>query len=339
MPYLTTNKPRSTSGILAGEPKNQAPFTNPVLPKQAPTSFQQFPGAVITPGTTVPSGLKLLPGLGTTPTTNTAPAAPPTSSLYDATTDPIYQKIQQLGQSQVGQAVAGGDALRKQILIQLGDPTYAASQQFGDPNAPTYGDATTTAAAAANPYSTLAGLANTHTQNNANIDTAANKAGLYYSSTHANQLGDENQNYNQGIVNADNAAGSQLSGIVGQILAAQNNAQSANIGAAGTATDNAISTALAQGYTVTYDPTTGEPVFTPPGGTGSGAGSTGDDGGQSGTTTGGRTPNTTSYTQSGSSRTYAGAPASAGTSPALIAALLGIQPGAGRGGRLVLPTG
>lgn len=305
MPYQTYSSPyaaprarRSSTGMLSGESKADSPFTNPILPKKAPTVFQVPPvggntgsasaalQGYTTTGPAQPGQVGSL--LPITPPTVVPPETPsgptPGFSIYDPTTDPIYQKITQLGKQQVSQAVAGGDALRKQLLIQLGDPTFAAQQQFGDPNSPVYGDANTTAAAAANPYSTLAGLLTTHTGNNASIDKTDNAAGGYYSSTHANQLADENTSYNKAITDADNNVGSQLSSIVQQILQTQNNAQSANISALDQATSNLIQSAIANGYTFEgYNPD-GTPKFAAPASTG-GGGSGGGGGGSTTATT------------------------------------------------------
>jgi hypothetical protein len=85
-------------------------------------------------------------------------------------------------------------------------------------------DAGTAQAASANPFSTLAGLAQAHTGNLAGIDQTSNLANLYYSSTHANQLGQEGQNY----LGAQNTAAQNLGGLLSGdnqgVLAALENA-------------------------------------------------------------------------------------------------------------------
>lgn len=177
------------------------------------------------------------------PPAGSSPAPSSTVNGTDLSADPILAQIKALGQKSVGGAAASGLAGAKNDLINYG--SVDVPQQLRDmfatqtpSNDPLLGDlpanpvlaalndAGTAQAAAGNPFSTSHQLASAHETNQHNIDQTANLANLFYSSTHANQLGDENQAY----LGAQNGALQQLA----QALSGEN---SGLLGALGSAHD------------------------------------------------------------------------------------------------------
>lgn len=267
MAYTTMKKPNASGYYggyagLGGESKADSPFTRLVAqqPKTAGYMYSGSPGSMAARAPYYAGAVG--PGTSPAPATPAAPAAPSTNALFDPSTDPILQSIKALGTKNIGDAVAGGDALRKQLLTQFGDPALARSTMFGDLNSGTIGDENTALAAQGNPFSTVAGLQHTHQTNDQGIDNSANQANLYYSSTHANQLGDENTNYLKGISDAQGSLQSQLGAVNGQLLSAHQSADMANIDALGTSTQNLINAAIASGYTFGGYDAAGNPILT-----------------------------------------------------------------------------
>jgi hypothetical protein len=105
-----------------------------------------------------------------------APGAPAVNP-YDYSADPAYQRIRALGQRDVGDAEAQALAARKQLAIDQGDPSLAPDEQ-------------TAAAARANPFSIMAGLAKHRAEDPRALIEADNSQNLFYSSTAAKHQSD-----------------------------------------------------------------------------------------------------------------------------------------------------
>lgn len=231
---------------------------------------------------------------------NTSPAGPAAQapSGFDETGDPILAQIKAAGKRNILDASSGALAGAKNDLIGYGSTNVPQSLRdlyanqapssdalFGDlPGNAVLGalnDQGTAQAASQNPYSTLAQLLGAHNANTAGIDTATNANNLYYSSTHANQLGQEGQDY----LGAQNTAAQNLAGLLGGenqgVLGAIGGAHDQYLGAlpsaydrwvqmGGTATGTPVPTA-GDGTTATA-PTAGDsttvPTNTPTGPTG-----------------------------------------------------------------------
>lgn len=150
----------------------------------------------------------------------------------DLSADPILAQIKALGQKSAQDAASGELAGAENALRNYGSvnvpqslrdfltsQTPANDPLLGDlPSNPVLGalnDANTATAAEQNPFSTVRQLSGAHDANVHGIDQASNLANLYYSSTHANELGDENQNY----LGAQDSAVQQLAAL----LSGQNN--------------------------------------------------------------------------------------------------------------------
>lgn len=186
--------------------------------------------SALVPKTTAPAAAKVAP-ISSSP------------SGFSDTGDPILQQIKAIGLRGAQDAASGSLAGAKNDLINYGSTQvpqtlrdlFAAQTPQNDPilgDLPgnpvlaALNDAQTGQAAGANPYSTLAGLKGAHESNVHGIDQAANANNLYYSSTHANSLGDENQNY----LGAQNTAAQNLAAL----LSGENNGL---LGALGSAHD------------------------------------------------------------------------------------------------------
>lgn len=233
-----------------------------------------------------------------------SPAAPPAaagSGVYDLSTDPIVQKIQALNAANYGQAVAGAQASAKQDLIDSGfdftsalaaNPDLAATIN-SSPIGSVLTDQATGEAAAANPYSTAAGLLNTHNQNNTAISQGENDNNLFYSSDRGNQLGTEANNYLGSVAGAQGSLASTLSGLLGGLTTEQQTEQQNLADTIETERENVITNALASGQVMLGYDSNGNPIFgaapttagagggggaavpgTTPGGAGSGVGAT-----------------------------------------------------------------
>jgi hypothetical protein len=197
----------------------------------SPTSFQGF-GA---PSSSAPAvSPTVAPAAGATPSpqaqdtvTKNAPAfSPPTPDTLSS--DPILAQIRALGQQGIQDARSGALSLAERALIGYGSadvPQSLRDLYAKDTSNPIYAalnDQGAAAAAKANPDSTLAQLALEDQRNNAGIDQTTNAQNLYYSSTHANQLGDEATGYRQ----KQSSAAQSLEQLLGQanqgVLDAQN---------------------------------------------------------------------------------------------------------------------
>jgi hypothetical protein len=153
-------------------------------------------------------------------------------SINDLSTDPILQQIAAAGLRNVQNARSAAMTNAENALIGYGGTSvpdslrnaYASDQT--NPILAALTDAATQQAAAANPDSTLARLANQNTLNEARLNTGLNAANLYYSSTRANNLGNLANSYRS----AQNDAASALAGLLGQanagVLNAEGGAQS-----------------------------------------------------------------------------------------------------------------
>ena len=181
---------------------------------QAPS----FDTPTVNPSTAVKLGQVQAPPSSFDPSQGAAlPNVPGGPSMNDLSTDPILMQIRAAGQRQVQDARTAAMANAENDIIGYGGLTgtdnlkalYAADQSN-----PIYGalaDSNTAQAAAANPDSTLHQLASKDQANTASIDNQRNLQNLFYSSTRANDLGNEATNYRQ----AQNQAAGSLASLLG----------------------------------------------------------------------------------------------------------------------------
>jgi hypothetical protein len=165
------------------------------------------------------------PGYNSTGT----PKAPNTGDVgASLDVDPILAQIKAIGARSVKDAASGVAAGAKNALIGFGsvklpqrlrdlftNQVPAQDSVLGQlPDNPLLGalnDTGTAAAAEQNPYSTLAQLTQGHQRNVADIGNQTNLSNLFYSSTHANKLADE-----QSALQAQqDQAAQSLAGILG----------------------------------------------------------------------------------------------------------------------------
>lgn len=203
----------------------------------------------------------------------TAPAGAPSGT--DLTADPILQQIKALGQRSAQDANSSAAAQAKAQLINYGgsapqslrDLFSAAPVQdsiLGDlgPNAiaGVLNDQGTADAANANPFGTLQQLGQAHDANVHNLDNASNLNNLFYSSTHANQLGDEATNYLGAQNNAANNLASLLSGDNQGVLSAVDSAHQQYLSGLSDSYNRALATAAAANSDGGYGPDPNAPV-------------------------------------------------------------------------------
>jgi hypothetical protein len=220
----------------------------------------------------------------------TAPTAPTASSASAVTTAPspsfgstdlsadaILNQIKAIGQRGVQDASSGALAGAKNDLIGYGGVDLPQSLKdlfansspssdaiLGDLPANSIlaalNDAGTASAAAANPFSVKAQLSHAHDSNVHGIDQASNLSNLFYSSAHANQLGDEGKNY----LGAQDQALQNLAGLLtgenNGVLSAINQAHGQYASELPNAYNRALAAAAASG---SGDPTAGDPNAPP----------------------------------------------------------------------------
>jgi hypothetical protein len=224
-----SSRPRSygVQGSLASmfgdtpmQPMSSAkPFTS-----IAPTPFRSL--ASIVPGAS-PDGQPSTPTNPTDTTSGTPaplppfanPTVPPVSAApssnyqgTDLSADPILNQIKALGQRRVGDSATGGLAGAKNDLINYGGvdvPQRSGSLRGADADTGRPARRAPRERDPRRPERRRDGAGrgrepvldeerssrNAHTANQHQIDQTSNLANLYYSSTHANQLGDENNAY------------------------------------------------------------------------------------------------------------------------------------------------
>lgn len=258
--------------FAAALPKAAPNVVSPIIggvPKPAPTTVFPTYGTGSSAGSATTSVAKS--GTDNSDTTAKPPAAPaaPGQSIYDLSTDPIVQKIQALNTANYGQAVAGAQANAKQDLIDSGfsltdalaaHPDIAAAIS-GSPIGSVLTDTATNLAAAGNPFSTAAGLAKTHTQNNQGINQNENDNNLFYSSDRANQLGQESQNYLGSVSGAQGSLAAALSGLLGGLTTEQQTESQNLANTIETARENAIQNAISSGQVMLGYDANGNPIF------------------------------------------------------------------------------
>jgi len=217
-------------------PRQRAGYVN--SPGQGPFSLaslvgNQNPAAALngTPTTTpaVTPAQNATPSAGAQAQVQQAPAfSPPTADSL--ATDPILMQIRDLGQRSIADARSGALAGAERAIIGYGSvdvPQTLKDLYAKDSSNPIYAafnDANTQQAASANPDSTLKQLATEHERNNAALDQATNAQNLYYSSTHANLLGDEQTGYRQRQSQAAQSLADLLSQAYQGVLDAQQRA-------------------------------------------------------------------------------------------------------------------
>lgn len=189
----------------------------------------------------------------TPPATSPAPgakgqyAAEQAAGTYES--DPILAQTKQAMTGQVATRVGDTNRTIKDALTAFGDPTLARQATFytSDPSVTTQGDEQTAQAAAANPLSTLAQLAQAHQQRQIGLDQNLSNANLFHSSTRGNELGNENQQYLGEQANAQSQLGQALSAAVRDLLGSRDSAGNAVSQAEADAYSRALSLALQYG--------------------------------------------------------------------------------------------
>lgn len=136
--------------------------------------------------------------------------------------DPILQQIIAFQNQNAAAADAHALAARQQALINYGYSPELESL-FG-------GDQGLIDKAKGNSFSTLGQLSHSHELGQTNINESTNRGHLYYSSTRANQLGEEGRGYLGQQYAAGQALTGQLGGIDAEALAAHQAAQGSIIG-------------------------------------------------------------------------------------------------------------
>lgn len=253
----------------------------PKLPAAAPNSVASQSGQAAKNTTAYPNFDSTTSALKTPPTTQTPPVGGSSAgtqqsssttagqSIYDLSTDPIVQKIQQLNAANYGQAVAGAQSNATQDIINsgfnlsgalTGNPSVSAALA-ASPIGSVLNDPTTAAAAAANPYSTAAGLRGTHNANDNTITQNDNDANLYYSSTHGNNLGAEAQNYLGGVSGAQNSLASALSSLLSGLTSEKQTEDQNLANTIETERENTIQNAIASGQVMLGYDSNGNPIF------------------------------------------------------------------------------
>lgn len=208
--------------VMQSNPVSDVLNSSQLASHAASTQPSIRPAASPAPPSTTPAG-----GTPATPFKETPQKqAPPGSSNADMSGDPILAQLRAIS----GGYDSSGNFVEGKTIADARTAALAAKKEafirsgFGELAQKLLGDANTAAAANANPTSTLAQLVRAHQQNAAGIDTAANKANLYYSSTRANQQGQEAQNYLTNQSNAQSALYDLLSQADEGVLSAKNSA-------------------------------------------------------------------------------------------------------------------
>jgi hypothetical protein len=266
------------------------PGTTPYAPVDkpsgvGPTGYGAAPPTVkqLVPYTSAGSQARAGIGVGGATTTKTPPAAPsaakpstPTDnsgSIYNLDTDPIVQRIKALNTNNYAGAVANAQASAKQDLIGAGfnlADIIAAHPELGQGIlGSVLADQATAEAAQQNPFSTAATLANTHNQNVHAIDQNDNAANLYYSSTRANQLGDEAHQYLGGVASAQSTVAQALAALLGGVTNEQQTENENLANAYDTARENAVTNSINSGEVLVGYDQNGNPIFTTQGSAGS----------------------------------------------------------------------
>lgn len=187
-PYASQAR-RNTTGYSPVAPKRPAAFK--------PTPYPELPAA-----NTGVAGPGPNPGADYTgPPSAPSSAAP--MAIFDYTTDPILQQIQQLAIQSRADAETNALAAKKQLAIQYGDTALA--DQIGDTN--------TRQAAEQNPYSVYGTLSKNQGRDTAGLDENLNKNNLYYSGARIVQQHDLADQYGQQRALAAGAEQTALGGI------------------------------------------------------------------------------------------------------------------------------
>ena len=189
-PYSTQRIPESPGYNAPPDPWMPQPGDQPQPPAQ---------GAPQGP-TTATSG-----GTGGGGSTGTGGSSDPYAN------DPIYQQLVGIANENESDARGAAEAARKQLVINLGDPSLAKTLGL---------DPSVGATAQANPYSILQTLTRGHNANVQGVDQGTNKANLYYSSTRGRDLQNEQTGYQGNKASAYGAAQNQLTSIAAALLAA-----------------------------------------------------------------------------------------------------------------------
>lgn len=187
-------------------------------------------------------------------------------SIYNLDTDPIVQRIKALNANNYANAVSGAQANAKQDLIGGGfnfsDILAAHPELAQGILGSVLADQATAQAAQQNPYSTAANLALGHNQNVHNVDQTDNAANLYYSSTRANQLGDEAHQYLGNIAGAQDTLAQALASLIGGVTSEQSTENQNLANAYSTARENAVTNAINSGEVLLGYDNNGNPIFT-----------------------------------------------------------------------------
>lgn len=132
-------------------------------------------------------------------------SGPPTVKAFDVNTDPTFQEANALIGKSDEEASAAALHQRQNTLLSYGDPSLASAVLgASDPNVE---------AAAQNPTSTLAGLADQRTRNLHDLTEGLNKDNLLYSGYRVTQEGQAAHDYQNALATAAANVNSSLGGI------------------------------------------------------------------------------------------------------------------------------
>jgi hypothetical protein len=165
-----------------------------------------------------------------------APVAPaaPSGYSFNLETDPILQQMHALAAKQRSEADASALEQRKQLAIQYGDQGYGNSI-----------DSATGQAAAQNPFSVTANLANQYQTGQQGLETNLNQHNLFYSGERIKELAQALQDYQHQQANAAGAFQTGLGNINQNRVAGLMGADQSEQGAYQDAYSRALQAALA----------------------------------------------------------------------------------------------
>lgn len=156
---------------------------------------------------------------------NQTPPRPMPSNQFQSNYnfDPILQRLNALGEQSVANARSEGAALRKQALIDVGDPVIAG-EVGADPN--------TVEAARQNTMSARAGLTRDFSTRQRDLDENMNQSNLFYSGERVNRMGELERGRAEAEVDLARRLREMVSGIDRMLLQTEEAEQQRQIEAA-----------------------------------------------------------------------------------------------------------
>lgn len=151
-----------------------------------------------------------------------APPPPDSPGNDNSAADPAIDMVRSLYHKRYLDSISAGDAQRKQVGIDLGDPAFVHSLVFGGMGADEQhtGDVDTELAAAQNPYSTLATLRKGYMRDAWQDDENKNKQNLFYGGAREKSQAQLLDTFNRNNASAYSDAHTKLDAIAAGIKAA-----------------------------------------------------------------------------------------------------------------------